>query len=455
MQHKARFATGLAVFAVIAACAESPTDPTAASLTASPSLSKQSSRSGTTLSATKSAVGFREDRLEYDWTVKKSLRAVLAGPHMLPEPLNGQTTVTPGDPRWLEYRIEATRNEGARSSATGVRGSVCVTNGGGVATQGLAIVDVVQTSTGSAPYQDYTSKPVDVSAKPVLAPGESYCYPYEVAITPLAGAQYRNTARITITNHSGYPGQPFGPGAGAAGVKADFSIPDNITSVTRDASATLDEHLSRGCAAVFPSIVCTWENETGPVGPVTVTHSQTFDVMVDLYDVHVCGEDLNFKNVATLTENGPRLSGEAAQVRADSASLLVHTGNCAPKPINPGCTLTQGYWKNHAWPAVSIFSWDDPKWQFFDTGIAWKDMLGTAPKGDAYYILANQFIAATLNQQNGAYTPEQVRQTLADAYRYFAMPPAQRAGISRSTLTQWANLLDQYNNGKLGVPHCG
>ena len=168
MQHTIRFATGLAVVALATACADNSGAP---ALTAPISASRVAA-SGTTLSATKTATGFREDRLEYDWSVKKTLVAIMAGPHMLKEPLTGQTTVRADDPRWLEYRIVATRNDGTRYSATGVRGNVCVTNGGSVATQGLAITDVVQTKTGSGQYQDYVSQPVDVSAKPVLAAGE-------------------------------------------------------------------------------------------------------------------------------------------------------------------------------------------------------------------------------------------------------------------------------------------
>lgn len=89
-----------------------------------------------------------------------------------------------------------------------------MTNGGSVPTQGLSIVDVVQVRTGSGQFQDHASKPVDVSSKPVLAAGETKCYPYEVTFAPVDGAQYRNTARVTITNHSGHLGEPFGPGAG-------------------------------------------------------------------------------------------------------------------------------------------------------------------------------------------------------------------------------------------------
>lgn len=68
MQHRIRFATGLAAFALAAACADSPVAPTLA-----PDASFAKRASGTTLSAYKTAVGFREDRVEYDWTIDKSV----------------------------------------------------------------------------------------------------------------------------------------------------------------------------------------------------------------------------------------------------------------------------------------------------------------------------------------------------------------------------------------------
>lgn len=456
MQHTIRFATGLATFALIAACADTPVGPTPTpATTAGLSLAKGPSSSGTTLSATTTAVGFREDRLEYDWTVSKTLRSIMAGPHMLDEPLTGQTTVAPNDPRWLGYRVVATRNEGTRSSVTGARGTVCVTNGGSIATQGLAITDVVQAKAGSAQYQDYVSSPVNVLSKPVLAAGETYCYPYEIPFAPQAGAQYRNTARVTITNHSGYIGQPFGPGSNGDGVKADFTIPSTSTSVTRDETATLDEQISRTCANVFPVIYCSWGATGGPTLPASIAQSTTFDFVVDLYNFAACGESYPFTNAIALTEGGPRASGEAAQIRRDSTTLQVKTGDCAPKPASPGCTLTVGYWKNHPWPSGFWYMEEVSTISFFDTGVTWRGILSVTPKGDAYFILAHQYVAARLNQFEHSYVPPEVVNALQSAHDYFSLTPAARALVSRATIIQWADLLDQYNNGKLGVPHCG
>ncbi|NUO64047.1 MAG: hypothetical protein HOQ11_15525 [Gemmatimonadaceae bacterium] len=454
MQYKIRFVTGLAALSLAAACADTPVGP---GLTPDVSLSKRASASGTVLSATTTATGFREDRLEYDWTVKKTLHTIFTGPYMTPEEPTGVTTVTPTDPKWLEYRVEATRNEGTRYSATGVRGEVCVTNGGAVATEGLTIADVVRASTGSGPYQDFVARAVDVSGNPVLAAGEKHCYPYEIAFAAAGGTQYRSTARVTITNHSGYLGQPFGPGAGGSGLSAGFTIPETSVAVTRDASAALDEQIVPACTNMWPSVYCSWAFAHGPNLPASITQSATFDFMVDLNNYAACDEEFPLKNSVALTESGPRESGEAPQVRRDSTTLLVRTMSCPPKPANPGCTLTVGYWKNHAWPSGVRYTWEpEPALNFFDSGITWKNILSTQPRGDAYLILAHQYVAARLNQLVGhSYVPPEVNRALKSAHDYFALSPDARALVSRDQVIAWASLLDRYNNGGLGVPHCG
>lgn len=251
-------------------------------------------------------------------------------------------------------------------------------------------------------------------------------------------------------------------------MKADFTLPDGSTKVVKDDSAVLDEQLIQACRNIFPSIICTWQARNGPTFlPRTLTESGVLDLVVDIHNFYVCGEDLPFRNVATLTESGPHAPGEAPDVRSDDATLVIRTGDCPPKPSNPGCTRTVGYWKNHAWPEhprwplgtletwEEVYGWSDEEWLFFDTGREWKEMLSVQPKGDAYVILAHQYIAAILNQQSGAYVPAEVRQALVNSYNYFSMSPAGRATVSRDQLLAWKDVLDRYNNGRLGVKHCG
>lgn len=101
----------------------------------------------------------------------------------------------------------------SEDDAAGVRGTVCVTNSGDRATDGLLIVDTVQYKPkGGGQFQDFgDSVVVDLGNYSVLGPGEKHCYEYEITFEPIQDAIYRNTARVTITNHSGHLGEPFGP----------------------------------------------------------------------------------------------------------------------------------------------------------------------------------------------------------------------------------------------------
>lgn len=141
---------------------------------------------GTTLSAVKTAEGYWERR--YDWTLDKTADV-------------DELTLAPNESGTVTFTITATRSEPI--DVYGVRGQICVTNGGSKPTENLTITDVVEYKVGSGKFQTLVSQPVDTSAKPVLGPGETFCYPYDVQFTPVEGAQYRNVAKVKITNHSG------------------------------------------------------------------------------------------------------------------------------------------------------------------------------------------------------------------------------------------------------------
>lgn len=113
-----------------------------------------------------------------------------------------------------------------------------------------------------------------------------------------------------------------------------------------------------------------------------------------------------------------------------------------------GCTLTLGYWKNHtsAWPAPY-----SPSATFFTSGQTWMYNLSTPPKGgNAYLILAHQWIAATLNIASGASMPADVKTAYDAGTTWF-----QNGGVGGDPIT-WANILDNYNNGLAagGPAHC-
>ena len=144
---------------------------------------------------------------------------------------------TPGPPGQAGTSIEAQKTAQAFwvSVAPGsllvrVVGEVCVANIGERATEGLLIVDQIQYKTGSGEFQDLAEAVQLIAPAMPIEPGRNACYPYEIQFTPVEGAQYRNVAHVTITNHSGWlpggshcPGPdpcPFGPEP-----KADFTLP--------------------------------------------------------------------------------------------------------------------------------------------------------------------------------------------------------------------------------------
>jgi len=118
-----------------------------------------------------------------------------------------------------------------------------------------------------------------------------------------------------------------------------------------------------------------------------------------------------------------------------------------------GCTLTQGFWKNHptAWPVTSLTI----------GGVTYTEaqlitILKTPPAGgDATYILIHQLIAAELNVANGA-DSSTIAATITAADNYLAAHPlgSNPPEPAHSQGTSLADTLDKYNSGITGPGHC-
>lgn len=211
-------------------------------------------QNGTTLTAYKTMTAHQEGG--FDWGIDKS---VAPDRWDLVDDETGTST----------FSIDVTRTEAPITAW--VDGSVCVTNGGGVATVGLAIMDRLTVPPSTAVIASTT---VDVSANPVLDPGESHCYPYRMDVpagSVVAGKTYKDTATITITNHSGRLGMPFGPRPSATAVMP-------AASMTGAASVTVED--TNGMSWVFD-------------GPGSVSYPMTY----------AC-EDGQYVNTATIVETG-------------------------------------------------------------------------------------------------------------------------------------------------------
>ncbi|UNP31642.1 hypothetical protein [Lysobacter gummosus] len=155
-------------------------------------------------------------------------------------------------------------------------------------------------------------------------------------------------------------------------------------------------------------------------------------------------------NLLTLaTDNGANKSDEAVlSVRVPEL--------CA----NAGCTYTLGYWKTHSTygPAPYDATWAaiGENTLFFSSGQTWYAVFWTPPKGgNAYYILAHQYMAARLNVEAGASAPTQVSSAIAQATAWFTgRSTTAPKGPARDTAINLAGILGSYNEGTTGPGHC-
>ncbi|GAB3431582.1 hypothetical protein NX773_08155 [Massilia solisilvae] len=132
--------------------------------------------------------------------------------------------------------------------------------------------------------------------------------------------------------------------------------------------------------------------------------------------------------------------------------VLAPVCGCGPK----GCTRTQGYWGNK--PGVVWPNGWYREMNFYSSGLTWQQILDTPPRGNAYIILADQFIAAVLNRNAGASAPQGVQDVMAAARDWFASGTTLQTCSPGTCELQktWAATLDVYNNGNYpgGPPHC-
>jgi len=180
--------------------------------------------------------------------------------------------------------------------------------------------------------------------------------------------------------------------------------------------------------------------------------SHTYSYSLPVGPFEVCG-DYTVDNVAAFRANDSGALGEDAW----SVKIAV--------PCAGGCSLTPGYWKTHSSYGPAPY---DDTWAllgentiFFSSAKSYYQALWTSPQGNAYWILAHAYIAAELNQLNGAdFTAAQAAYNGATAL--FGNPAYTPAYIGvlkgnsslRQTFISLATILDNYNNGLIGPGHC-
>jgi hypothetical protein len=133
-----------------------------------------------------------------------------------------------------------------------------------------------------------------------------------------------------------------------------------------------------------------------------------------------------------------------------------------------GCTYTPGYWKTHSinGPAPYDDTWAKiPETKTFYKSVAsWYQVINNGGnKGNAYYQLSFQYIAAVLNTQQDtpASTPPDVAMAMTDADTLFkTYTPAQIGALKgndpiRARFINDAGILSNFNAGGIGPGHCG
>jgi hypothetical protein len=194
-------------------------------------------------------------------------------------------------------------------------------------------------------------------------------------------------------------------------------------------------------------------------GNTTVTRN--FSGMITVAGDAQCAYQV--PNIARLVTNDSGTTDE------DQTLVSVERTDCG---VQAACVRTQGYWRTHSafGPAPYDATWaaigeNTPFFGALDdrgNALTWYRVMWIAPKGNAYFNLATQFVAATLNIEAGATASTQVLDALDQAQAIFETYSVQQVGALRGNnelrvnIIELAGVLDMYNNGEgsIGTAHC-
>jgi hypothetical protein len=136
-----------------------------------------------------------------------------------------------------------------------------------------------------------------------------------------------------------------------------------------------------------------------------------------------------------------------------------------------GCTYTQGYWKTHVnyapkpqfgkkrdvnWDLINDVGYggDNEDTVFYRSGLTFIQVMWTAPKGNPYYNLAHQYIAAKLNVLAGA-SDATVSADITQAETWFnSYAPNNGIWKKNQDVITVAGHLAAFNEGANGPDHC-
>jgi hypothetical protein len=328
-----------------------------------------------------------------------------------------------------------------------------------------------------------TSSTVDL----LLSTGQTFLAGYDVTVSlaSVEDAGYEIDGPVFVHNHSPFPTTltgvtvtagdipatvdcPFAfPWVLAPGTTLECSyvtvVPDDsdrlvVVSVTTSdglPGATGSELASFSFPTTFDQLIdeCVKveDDRVGFLGTVCVAEgSKTFHYEMEIGPFDTCGE-FSVPNVATFTALDTGISGDAT---------YTVTGDV---PCSDGCSLTQGYWKTHSeqGPAPYDDTWaqlpNGASTTFFLSGTTYHGAMWTPPAGNQYWNLSRQYIAARMNQLNGA-NVSVVSTQMAQATTIFSTYTPLQIKNANKTLkaqvTALASALEAYNSGATGPGHC-
>ena len=186
-----------------------------------------------------------------------------------------------------------------------------------------------------------------------------------------------------------------------------------------------------------------------------VAGSKTLTYTLEIGPFTPCGT-YEFTNTASFATSDQDGEGDDTGTATYTVTIDV--------PCPEGCTLTLGYWQTHSSQGPAPF---DDTWAligedttFFLSGVSWLEAIQANPQGNAYWILAQQYVAAQLNFLTGADAPPEVVTAFNDATALFtAWTPAEIGALKgndaiRQEFLAAADVLASYNEGDIGPGHC-
>jgi len=301
-----------------------------------------------------------------------------------------------------------------------------------------------------------------------LAIGESFTIDYRVSVTKtctnivsgtVSGSGNPSDVSVTVggttatvsgctydaganTFSCNYVANPTSAADGTVSASATF--PDTSTGSGSTTYTFVGAHVDEPSVDVFDSYAGTLA--------LHLPNSQTF----------IYSRTVSFDTCGSYTVDNTARVVDSIELSRASVSIPV----TVPCHGGGGCTLTQGYWKTHSvlGPAAKPdATWNlvgGPNATFFLSGQTWIQVFRTAPGGNAYYILADQYMAAVLNTLNGASTTTAVDSALSWAKTFFGTyTPAQIGALTasdpiRAQALAAALTLAGYNEGSIGPGHC-